>query len=398
MKLAQRVARIQPSATLTINAKAKALKQQGVHVINFGVGEPDSGTPEHIQKAAIHAIQNGQTRYTPVSGINELKDAILHVVQQDYGLSYDRDNVLVSCGGKHSLYNLFQAILDPGDEVIIPSPYWVSYPDMVVMTGATPVPVVCPDSHGFKLRPDVLERAITEKTRLFILNSPSNPTGVHYTPEELRALAEVLLRHENVMIASDDIYYRILFNGNKWCNIAMADERLKDRVFIVNGVSKTYCMTGWRIGYLVGDADVVRAATKIQGQSTSNPCSIAQWASVAALMEDQTAVSEMSKTFEKRCHYVLERLEQLPGVSCQAPAGAFYVFPNFSSYFGKRAGERVIDGSAALADYLMESAHVAVVPGGAFGEDRCIRLSYALSMEELKIGFDRIAAALLELH
>jgi len=394
MRLAERVTRIQPSATLAINAKAKALKAKGAHIVNFGVGEPDFGTPEHIQEAAIRAMRDGHTRYTAVGGIDELKDAVREVIQNDYGLSYEREEVLVSCGGKHALYNLFQALLDPGDEVIIPSPFWVSYPDRVVLTGAKPVIVPCPEEAGFKLRPEDLQAGITERTRLLILNSPSNPTGAHYSSAELAALAEVLMPRENVLIVSDDIYYRILFNGQQWANIAMVEPRLRPRTFIVNGVSKTYCMTGWRIGYLLGDAAAIKAATKIQSQSTSNPTSIAQYASVAALREHTGTVREMVKVFQERCGYVMGRLAELPGVTCPRPAGAFYVFPNFSHYYGRKAGDRPIRSSLDLADYLMESAHVAVVPGGAFGEDRCLRFSYALSMDDLKEGFDRVARAL----
>jgi aspartate aminotransferase len=397
MKLAERVSRVKPSATLTINAKAKALKQKGVHIVNFGVGEPDFDTPEHIRDAAVDAIQHGHTRYTAVGGIDELKNAICRVMEQDYGLAYDKDNVLVSCGGKHALYNLFQAVLDPGDEVIIPSPYWVSYPDMVELAGAKNVIVQCPEENGFKLRPEALEEAITPQTRLLIMNSPSNPTGVHYSRSDLEALAGVLLRHKDVMIVSDDIYYRIIFDGHEWINLAMLDESLRERTFIINGVSKTYCMTGWRIGYIIGDPSVIKAATKIQGQSTSNPTSIAQWASVAALKEDQKVVSDMVSVFQKRCHYVLERLGNFPRVTCPVPSGAFYVFPNFSAYFGKGIDGRTIRNSLDMADYLMEKAHVAVVPGSAFGEDRCIRLSYALSMEDLKEGFDRIEQSLKDL-
>jgi aspartate aminotransferase len=397
MKLAQRVTRIKPSPTLTISAKAKALKRQGLHVINFGVGEPDFDTPHNIQEAAIKAIGAGHTRYTPVGGIDELKDAICRVIRIDYGLSYGRENVLVTCGGKHALYNLFQAVLDPGDEVIIPSPYWVSYPDMVELAGATSVYVPCPEEYGFKLHAEALEKAITPNTRLFILNSPSNPTGAHYRKAELEAIADVLLKHEDVMIVSDDIYYRILFNGHDWVNLAMLNERLRERVFIVNGVSKTYCMTGWRIGYLVGNASVIKAATEIQSQSTSNPSSIAQWASVAALNDDQRQVVEMTEVFEQRCRYVLDRIRQMPGVTCPAPDGAFYVFPNFSHYYGRSSKNREVSNSVHLADYLLEDARVAVVPGSAFGEDQCIRLSYALSMDDLKEGFDRIEAALKDL-
>lgn len=398
MRLAERVTRIQPSATLAINAKAKALKARGVHIVNFGVGEPDFDTPDYIREAAIQAIRDGHTRYTAVGGIDELKDAVRGVIRDDYGLVYQRDEVLVSCGGKHALYNLFQALLDPGDEVIIPSPFWVSYPDMVVLTGARPVIVPCSEETGFKLRAQDLEAAITDRTRMLILNSPSNPTGAHYAPSELAALAEVLIRRENVLVVSDDIYYRILFGGLEWANIVMVEPRLKERTFILNGVSKTYCMTGWRIGYLLGDAAAIKAATKIQSQSTSNPSSIAQYASVAALRERTGVVREMVKVFEERCRYVMDRLAGMEGVTCPKPAGAFYVFPNFSHYYGRRAGERTIDTSLDLADYLMESAHVAVVPGGAFGEDRCLRFSYALSMDDLGEGFDRLSRALQALE
>ncbi len=397
MKLAQRVARIKPSATLSINAKAKALKQKGAHIVNFGVGEPDFDTPLPIQDAAVDAIRAGHTRYTAVGGIDELKDAICRVIGEDYGLSYKRENVMVSCGGKHAIYNFFMTVLDRGDEVIIPAPFWVSYPDMVELADATPITVACPEEHGFKLRPEVLEKAITPRTRMLIMNSPSNPTGVHYSRAELAALAEVLLAHEDVMILSDDIYYRILFDGGEWVNLPMVEPRLQARTFVLNGVSKTYCMTGWRIGYLLGDANVIRAATDIQSQSTSNPTSIAQWAGVAALNGEQDVVTKMVKVFEERRNYVLERVAQLDGVTCPTPTGAFYAFPNFSAYFGKKAGDGVIEGSLDLADYLMEKAHVAVVPGGAFGEDRCLRFSFALSMEDLKDGFDRIAEALKNL-
>lgn len=398
MKLAERVSRIKPSATLTINSKAKALKQSGVHVVNFGVGEPDFDTPSHIQEAAVESMRNGQTRYTAVGGIDELKDAVCRDIENGYGLTYKRENVLISCGGKHALYNLFQAVLDPGDEVIIPSPYWVSYPDMVELAGAVPVAVPCSEQNAFKLQPEQLEKAITSRTRLFIINSPSNPTGTHYTASDLKGLAEVLARHPGVLIASDDIYCRILFGGREWTNLAMVDERMIDRCFIINGVSKTYCMTGWRIGYLIGNEEVIRAATKIQGQSTSNPTSISQYASLAALNGDRLLIDEMVRTFEERSRYVLARIGELHGVTCPTPAGAFYVFPNFSAYFGRKVQGASIANSVDLADYLMEKAHVAVVPGSPFGEDRCIRISYALSMDDLKEGFDRIGAALAALQ
>ncbi len=398
MRLSSRIGRIKPSATLAIDAKAKALKKSGVNVISFGVGEPDFDTPDNICAAGVESIRGGKTRYTPVGGVDELKDAICGCIKTDYGLTtYTRDNVLVSCGGKHALYNLFQTLLDPGDEVIIPSPFWVSYPEMVELSDAKPVIVPCSQDAGFKLKPEVLEDAITSRTRLLILNSPSNPTGKYYDSEDLKGLAEVLLRHENVLVASDDIYYRILFGGRKWASLGMVEEKLLDRIFIVNGVSKSYCMTGWRIGYLVGNAEAIKGATKVQSQTTSNPSSIAQWASVEALSGSQKKVTEMALAFENRCRRVMERLSDIPGVTCAEPDGAFYVFPDFSAYFGRSTGSREIEDSLDLADYLMEEAHVAVVPGKPFGEDRCIRFSYALSMEGIEEGFDRIKAALKRL-
>lgn len=397
MRLSSRIGRIQPSATLSINAKAKALKQSGVNIINFGVGEPDFDTPEPIRDAGIEAIRKGKTRYTPVGGIDELKDAVCNTIKADYGLAYGRENVMVSCGGKQALYNLFLTILDPGDEVIIPAPYWVSYPDMVALADGKTVAVSCSEEDGFILRPETLEKAITPKTRALILNSPSNPTGKYYGAENLKALAEVLLRHENVLIVSDDIYYRILFGGRKWASMAMVEEKLRDRTFIVNGVSKTYCMTGWRIGYLIGNAQAVKAATDLQSQSTSNATSISQWASVEALNGSQDVVEEMARTFEKRCRRILEHFSEMPGVTCPEPDGAFYVFPNFSAYYGKKAGDKTISGSVDMAGYLMEAAHVAAVPGSAFGEDKCVRFSYALSMEEIDAGFDSIKRALKNL-
>jgi aspartate aminotransferase len=394
MKLAQRVTRIKPSATLAINAKATVLKKQGVHIVNFGVGEPDFDTPQYIQDAAVQAMREGQTRYTAVSGVDELKDAVLKTLRDDYGLEYRRENVLVSCGGKHALYNLFQTIVESGDEVVIPAPYWVSYPDMVALAGGASVFVPCLEENGFKMRPEQLEEVITPKTRLLIFNSPSNPTGVHYRRAELEALAEVLLRHEHVSIVSDDIYYRILFTGHEWANLAMVNPKLRERTFIINGVSKTYCMTGWRIGYLIGSAPVMKAATDVQSQSTSNATTISQFAAAAALLGDQQVVTKMVEVFEQRCRYVLQRLAELPQVTCPEPAGAFYAFPNCSNYYGKKGPGGVIKSSLDLSEYLMEAAHLAVVPGSAFGEDHCIRISYALSMDDLKEGFDRLAKAL----
>ncbi len=397
MKLSGRLGRIKPSATLAINAKANELKRNGVKIINFGVGEPDFDTPQNICEAGLESIRKGRTRYTAVGGINELKDAVCATIKADYGLAFGRENVLVSCGGKHALYNLFMTLLDPGDEVIVPAPYWVSYPDMVNLADAKPVVIPVSEKDGFLLGPEALEKAITPKTRLLILNSPSNPTGKYYGEKQLKALAEVLLRHENVLVVSDDIYYRILFGGRKWVSLAMVEEKLRERIFIVNGVSKSYCMTGWRIGYLVGEKSVIKAATDFQSQVTSNAASISQWASVEALAGDQKPALEMAKIFESRCARVMEIIAAMPGVTCAAPDGAFYVFPNFSAYYGKKFGERTISGSVDLADFLMEQAHVAVVPGEAFGEDKCIRFSYALSEEEIEQGFEAVKKAIEKL-
>ena len=393
-----RIGRIKPLATLSINAKAGALKRSGVGVINFGAGEPDYDTPQNICDAATQSVHSGRTRYTAVGGVDELKDAVCRIIEADYGLRFERESVLVSCGAKHALYNLFMTLLDHGDEVIIPSPYWVSYPDMVELADAKPVIAGCSQEDDFILRPEVLDKAITANTRLLILNSPSNPTGKYYGPGELKALAEVLVRHENVLIASDDIYYRILFGGRKWVNLGMVEEKLRERVFIINGVSKTYCMTGWRIGYLVGDPAVIKAATDFQSQVTSNASSISQWASVEALNSAQEGYTQMALAFEKRLKRVMELLHELPEVTCTAPDGAFYVFPNFSAYFGKKFAGRTINGSADLADFLMDEAHVAAVPGDAFGDDNCIRFSYALSMEEIEAGFDAVKRALGKLQ
>jgi aspartate aminotransferase len=397
MKLSKRMSQIQPSPTLTINTKAKALRAAGVDVISFGVGEPDFDTPEHICMAAVDAIKGGFTRYTAVGGIDDLKDAIISDFQGRYGLSYGREEIVVSCGGKHSLYNLAQVLFGPGDEILIPAPYWVSYPDIVRLADAVPVIVPTYEEDQFKLRPEVLEEAITAKSRGLILNSPSNPTGSTYTKEELERLAPIVLQH-GLSVISDDIYYRILFQGQPWINLAMISEELRKQTIIVNGVSKTYCMTGWRIGYLAGPAEVVGAVTKIQSQSTSNPNSIAQKAAVAALTGPQHCVDEMVASFEKRRDHMTSRLESLPGVRVIRPTGTFYVFANFSSYYGRAYDDRVIRSSLDLSAYLMDKVHLAVVPGVAFGEDSCLRFSFAVSMEQIDQGIARLTEALAALR
>ncbi|UCG13741.1 MAG: pyridoxal phosphate-dependent aminotransferase [Deltaproteobacteria bacterium] len=396
MKLAERMAQIQPSPTLSINTKAKALRAAGVDVINFGVGEPDFDTPEHIRQAGIDAINEGFTRYTAVGGIDELKDAIVAKFESGYGLSFGRNEIVVSCGAKHSLYNLAQILFDPGDEVLIPSPYWVSYPDIVRLAGATPVIVATQETDGFKLRPEVLEEAITEKSKALILNSPSNPTGSMYSKEELEGIASVVLQRR-LLVVSDDIYYKILFGDQPWVNLAMLGEDLKRHTIIVNGVSKTYAMTGWRIGYLAAPPEVAAAVTRVQSQSTSNPTSIAQKAALAALTGPQDCVEVMVAEFEKRLNHMVQRLEAISGVSVIKPSGTFYVFANFSSYFGCSYNGQSIHGSIDLATYLMDKAHLAVVPGVAFGEDSCLRFSFATSMSQIDQGLDRLSEALAHL-
>lgn len=396
MKLSERMSQIQPSPTLTINTKAKALRASGVDVISFGVGEPDFDTPEHICLAAVDAIKEGFTRYTPVGGIDELKDAIITDLRRSYGLSCGREEIVVSCGGKHSLYNLAQVLFDPGDEVLIPAPYWVSYPDIVRLADAVPVIVPTYEEDQFKLRPEVLEEAITAKSKGLILNSPSNPTGSTYTREELEKLAPVVLQH-GLPVISDDIYYRIMFQGQPWVNLSMVGDDLRKQTIIVNGVSKTYAMTGWRIGYLAGPAEVVGAVTKIQSQSTSNPNSIAQKAAVAALTGPQHCVDEMVAAFEKRRDHMTSRLESLPGVRVIRPTGTFYIFANFSAYYGRAYDDQAIEGSLDLSAYLMDKVHLAVVPGVAFGEDSCLRFSFAISMEQIDQGIDRLSEALTAL-
>jgi aspartate aminotransferase len=397
MKLADRVNKIQPSPTLAIDAKAKALKAQGVDIVGFGAGEPDFDTPLNIKEAAKKAIDGGFTKYTPVGGTDELKDAIIAKMKNDHGLEYTRDEISVACGAKHSLYNISQALIQEGDEVIIPAPYWVSYPDQVVLAGGTSVFIETDEATGFKITPAQLEKAITKNTKALILNSPCNPTGASYTIDELKAIGQVCLKHD-FLIISDDIYERLLYDGLKFAEIAQVVPELKPRTVVVNGVSKTYAMTGWRIGYACGPRELMGAMTKLQSQSTSNPTSIAQKAAVEALKGPQGAVAAMAVEFEKRRTYIVERLNAMPGVTCFRSTGAFYVFPNFSAVYGKSFNGKIISNSTEFAAYLLEEAKVAIVPGVAFGADKFARLSYAVSMENIRKGMDRIEAAISNLQ
>ena len=394
--LSNRAKSLRPSPTLAINAKAKAMQAQGIHVISFGAGEPDFDTPENIKQAAKRALDDGFTKYTPVGGIDELKDAIIKKFQRDSGLTYKRSEILVSCGGKHSFYNLAQAIFDQGDEVIVPAPYWVSYPPMVALAGGTPVIVETTEKNEFKITVEDLKRAVTPKTKALIMNSPSNPTGSAYKKKDLEKIAEIAIS-KNFFVISDEIYEKIVYDGFQFISIASLSEEIKKKTIIVHGVAKTYAMTGWRIGYTAGPEEIISAMNNIQSQSTSNPTSIAQKASVEALAGPQDEVKKMVSAFAKRRNYIVERLNNIPGVSCYKPAGAFYVFPNFSSYYGKTYQSKKIENSTHLADFLLDVARVAVVPGAEFGADPFERLSYATSMEDIEEGLNRIEEALKKL-
>lgn len=394
--LSNRAKNLKPSPTLAINAKAKSMQAQGIHVISFGAGEPDFDTPDHIKAAAIKAIEEGFTKYTPVGGTDELKDAIIKKFQRDNGLTYKRSEIIASCGGKHSFYNLAQAFLDAGDEVIVPAPYWVSYPPMITLAGAKPVIVETKEENGFKLTQEDLKKAITPKTKALIINSPANPTGGAYTKKDLEWIGELALTH-HFFIISDEIYEKIIYDHFKFISIASLSEEIKKKTIIVHGVAKTYAMTGWRIGYTAGPEEIIAAMNNIQSQSTSNPTSISQKASVEALTGPQDEVQRMVRAFEERRNYIVDRLNKIPGVNCFKPIGAFYVFPNFSSYYGKSYQGKKISNSTELADYFLEVARVAVVPGIEFGADAFERLSYATSMEDIKEGLNRIEEALKQL-
>ncbi|MDD5711340.1 MAG: pyridoxal phosphate-dependent aminotransferase [Smithellaceae bacterium] len=396
MKLAKRIGMIKPSPTLAITAKAESLRAEGRDIIGFGAGEPDFDTPANVKAAAVKAIDQGFTKYTPVGGTNDLKDAIIGKLERDNGLAYKRNQIVVSCGAKHTLYNLAQVLFEEGDEVIIPAPYWVSYPDIVILTGAKPVIVETKEEDGFKLRPEALKAAITKKTKAVVINSPSNPTGAAYTKAELDKLAEIIVP-AGIIAISDDIYEKIIYDGFSFADIAQASEEMKKLTVVVNGVSKAYAMTGWRIGYAAGPEEIIAAISKIQSQNTSNPTSIAQKAAEEALKGDQQIVSVMVAEFNKRRNFIAAALNAMPGVSCLNPQGAFYVFPNVSGLFGKSFGGKVIRGSGDLAGFLLEEANIAVVAGEAFGSDRHIRLSYATSMAKIEEGMKRMTAALSKL-
>lgn len=394
--LSDRAKRIKPSPTLSIDAKAKAMKAAGVDIISFGVGEPDFDTPENIKEAAIKALKEGFTKYTPVGGIDSLKDSIIEKFEKDNNLNYTREEIIVSCGAKHSLYNIAQALFNPGDEVLIPSPYWVSYPDQVLLNDAIPIFVKTYESDSFMAKPEVIESYITTKTRAIILNSPSNPTGLTYDKKTLGKIAEVVLRH-GIYVISDEIYEKLTYDGFKHISIASFDNEIKAKTIVVNGLSKSYAMTGWRIGFAAGTEEIIKAMTNIQSQSTSNPTSIAQKAAIEALSGPQDFITTMLAEFDKRRRFLIRELNSISDMSCLTPTGAFYAFPNTSKLYGKSIGNRKISSSSDLALYFLEEAKVALVHGEAFGDDNYIRLSYATSIDEIKEGVNRIREAVSRL-
>src|SRR5690554_2335126 len=391
LQLSTRVQAIKPSPTLAVTNKAAELKAAGQDIIGLGAGEPDFDTTDHIKEAAIEAIRNGQTKYTAVDGTPGLKKAIIAKYKRDNGLDYEPNQILVSSGGKQSFFNLALATLNPGDEAIIPAPYWVSYPDMVLVAEGKPVILETGPETRFKITPEQLESAITERTRLFVINSPSNPSGMAYILEELKALSEVLKKHPNVMVVTDDMYEPILWTGKPFCNILNATPELHDRTFVLNGVSKAYSMTGWRIGYAAGPASVIGAMKKIQSQSTSNPSSISQAAAQAALEGDQSCVGAMVQEFKKRHDFLVNALNQIPGVNCIPVDGTFYAFPSFHEAIERLPG---INNDLELAEHLLIEGGVALVPGSAFGGDGHMRLSFATSMQNLEKAVERIATTL----
>jgi aspartate aminotransferase len=394
--LSQRALDCAPSPTLAITAKANQMKADGFDVIAFGAGEPDFDTPQHIKDAAIDALAKGQTKYTPSTGIPALKKAIVDKFAKDNGLNYAPNQVIVSCGGKHSLYNIFQAIIGPGDEVIIPAPYWVSYPEQVKLSEGTPVIIETTDVTGFAPTIEQIKEAITPRTKAFVLNSPSNPTGAMWPRATIEALAELAVQH-NFYVISDEIYEKIVYDGNIPVSIASLGSDIYKKTLTVNGVSKTYSMTGWRIGYVAGDGEIIAAMGRIQDQVTSNPTSIAQWGAVAALTGPQDFLKDWVAEFDRRRRVITDGMNSIPHISCRLPDGAFYVFPNILACIGLRTGNHVMTSTDDFADYLLREARVAVVPGGGFGAPGFMRLSYATSMQAITEGISRIGEAVCRL-
>jgi len=396
MKLAARVSRITPSPTLAMTATAKAMAAQGLDVVDFSSGEPDFDTPEPVKAAAEAAIRAGFTKYTPSSGIDELRQAIIDKLQTEQGLRYEKAQVLVSCGAKHSLYNVAEALLEAGDEIIIPTPYWVSYADQALLNDATPVLLPTSERDGYAIHAEVLQERVTPRTKAIIVNSPCNPTGATYDRKTLEAIATIALRHK-ILIISDEIYEKVLYDDARHISIATLSPEVAAQTVVINGVSKAYAMTGWRIGYAAGPKDLLTAMANIQSQSTSNPCSISQKAAVAALKLGGPFTENMVVEFDRRRKVMIEHLNRIPGVTCRMPGGSFYAFPNIRGVLGRRGPNGLIQTPHELAQHLLHDAHVAVVPGEPFGSLEHVRLSYATSMATITRGLDRIAAAVEKL-
>jgi len=397
MKFSKRIEAVKTSLTLEITALANELKAKGEDVIGFGAGEPDFNTPDNVKEAAIRAIQENKTRYTPVGGTNELKDAIIHKFNQDNGLDYQRNQIVVSCGAKHSFFNLAQVLWDKADEILVPGPYWLSYPEMILLAGGHPVHIPTSEKTGFKVTPEQIDAAVTGQTKAIIINSPSNPTGSAYSKQELEAIAQCALKH-NLLIISDEIYEKIVFDGFEQVSIASLGKEVQENCVVINGMSKCYAMTGWRIGYLAAPPKIAQQVTKLQSQSTSNPASISQAASIEALTGPQDYITQMVNEFTKRRNVLMELLSKIDGVSCHRPAGSFYTFPDFSAYYGKSYQGETITSSVDFARFLLKEAQVALVPGVAFGADNNVRLSFATSQEIIKKGMGRIAETVAKLR
>jgi aspartate aminotransferase len=390
--------RIKPSATMVITAKATQLKREGKKVIGLSSGEPDFDTPQHVKQAAIDAINSGYTKYTNIEGIPELRQSIVEKFKKDNDLNYDVSNVIVGTGGKQILFNALMSSLNKDDEVIIPAPYWVSYPDMTLLAGGKPIFVDCSSETNFKLTGEALDKVITKNSKWLILNSPSNPTGSCYSISELEEIANVVRKHENLYVMTDDIYEYIVYDNFKFYTLAQVAPDLKDRILTVNGVSKSYCMTGWRIGYAAGPSLLIKAMIKIQGQSTSNPSSISQYAALAGISGSKEFLDPCLKAFDERRHFVVDKLNSINGISCILPEGAFYAYPNVSGLIGKKTQNgKILNNDAEIVEWLLESAEVAAVPGVAFGLEPYFRVSYATSLEVLKEAMNRIEKAVLTL-
>ena len=390
--------RIKPSATMVITAKATQLKREGKKVIGLSSGEPDFDTPQHVKQAAIDAINSGYTKYTNIEGIPELRQSIVEKFKKDNDLNYDVSNVIVGTGGKQILFNALMSSLNKDDEVIIPAPYWVSYPDMTLLAGGKPIFVDCSSETNFKLTGEALEKVITKNSKWLILNSPSNPTGSCYSISELEEIANVVRKHENLYVMTDDIYEYIVYDNFKFYTLAQVAPDLKDRILTVNGVSKSYCMTGWRIGYAAGPSLLIKAMIKIQGQSTSNPSSISQYAALAGISGSKEFLDPCLNAFDERRHFVVDKLNSINGISCILPEGAFYAYPNVSGLIGKKTQNgKILNNDAEIVEWLLESAEVAAVPGVAFGLEPYFRVSYATSLEVLKEAMNRIEKAVLTL-